>query len=160
MAEKKVETPNNVVTLDIPEVERASVWVNGDCTKVLKLNLSDMGVITRLQDAYPKLDALVEEVQNLSKDGVSDEEIVATFKSIDKQMKDLVDGIFDYPVSDILCDGGSMYDPINGQLRFEYIIDRLSNLYTNTLKEEWKRTQKKMEVHTAKYTKSTKKRAK
>lgn len=159
MEEKKV-IPDNVVNLEIPEVERASVWVNGDCTKVLKLNLSDMGVITRLQDAYPKLDELVEEVQKLHADDISDDEIVSTFKRINQQMKDLVDGIFDFPVSDIMCDGGSMYDPINGQLRFEYIIDKLSNLYTSTLKEEWKRTQKKMEVHTAKYTKSTKKRTK
>ena len=150
----------NVVNLDLQEIARTKIWVNGDCTRVLELNLSDMGVMSRLQDAYPKLDELTEEVKNLaSKEDATNEEIVETFKKINQQMKDIVDKIFDFPVSDICCDGGSMYDPIGGQLRFEYIIDKLSKLYESSLNEEFKRMQAKVNKHTAKYTKSaTKKR--
>jgi len=149
----------NIVNLDLSETARTKIWVNGDCTKVLELNLTDMGVMSRLQDSYPKLDELTAEVKNLASADISDEEIVATFKKIDKQMRDIVDNIFDYPVCDICCDGGSMYDPVGGQLRFEYIIDRISKLYKTSLNEEFKRMQAKMKTHTAKYTKSgTKKR--
>ena len=150
----------NVLNLDLSETARTKIWVNGDNTKVLELNLTDMGVMSRLQDSYPKLDELTAEVRNLASADVSDEDIVATFKKIDKQMREIVDNIFDYPVCDVCCDGGSMYDPVGGQLRFEYIIDRISKLYETSLNEEFKKMQAKMKTHTAKYTKSSTKKRK
>lgn len=150
----------NVLNLDLSETARTKIWVNGDNTKVLELNLTDMGVMSRLQDSYPKLDELTAEVRNLASADVSDEEIVATFKKIDKQMREIVDNIFDYPVCDVCCDGGSMYDPVGGQLRFEYIIDRISKLYETSLNDEFKKMQAKMKTHTAKYTKSSTKKRK
>lgn len=152
---------NNVINLDLSETARTKIWVNGDNTKVLELNLTDMGVMGRLQDAYPKLDELTAEVKNLaSAEDISDEEVVATFKRIDQQMRDIVDSIFDFKVCDVCCDGGSMYDPIGGQLRFEYIIDKISKLYESSLNEEFKRMQAKVKTHTAKYTKSSTKKRK
>ena len=150
----------NVLNLDLSETARTKIWVNGDNTKVLELNLTDMGVMSRLQDSYPKLDELTAEVKNLASADISDEEIVETFKKIDKQMRDIVDNIFDFPVCDVCCDGGSMYDPVGGQLRFEYIIDRISKLYETSLNEEFKRMQAKVKTHTAKYTKSSTKKRK
>ena len=155
----EAETPA-ALTLDLSETARTNIWINGDCTKVIRLNLTDMGVMSRLQDAYPKLDELTAEVQNLASADISDKEIVATFKKIDQQMKDIVDDIFDYPVSEVCCDGGSMYDPVGGQLRFEYIIDRISKLYEASLNDEFKKMQAKMKAHTAKYTKSSTKKRK
>ena len=150
----------NIVNLDLSETARTKIWVNGDNTKVLELNLTDMGVMSRLQDSYPKLDELTAEVKNLASADVSDEDIVATFKKIDKQMREIVDNIFDYPVCEVCCDGGSMYDPVGGQLRFEYIIDRISKLYETSLNDEFKKMQAKMKTHTAKYTKSSTKKRK
>ena len=158
MEEKKV-ADSNALNLDLSEIARTPVWVDGDCTKVLRLNLTDMGVMGRLQDSYPKLDELTAEVQKLAASAdASDKDIVDTFRKIDKQMRDIVDYIFDFPVSDIVCDGGSMYDPIDGQLRFEYVIDRISKLYESSLNEEFKRMQAKVNTHTAKYTKSRKRK--
>lgn len=150
----------NILNLDLSETARTKIWVNGDCNKVLELNLTDMGVLSRLQDSYAKLDDLTAEVKNLTSADITDEEITSTFKKIDQQMRDIVDGIFDYPVCDVCCDGGSMYDPVGGQLRFEYIIDRLSKLYETSLNEEFKRMQAKMKTHTDKYTKSSTKKRK
>lgn len=157
----KEEKDSNVLNLDLSETQRTNIWVNGDNTKILRLNLTDMGVMGRLQDAYPKLDELVEEVKKVANDEkASDEDVVKMFKIIDLKMREIVDSIFDFPVSDICCDGGSMYDPIGGQLRFEYIIDRISKLYQNSLNEEFKRMQAKVKTHTAKYTKSSTKKRK
>ena len=75
-------------------------------------------------------------------------------------MRNIVDDIFDFSVCDICCDGGSMFDPIGGQLRFEYIIEKLSKLYEGTIAEEMKRVQTKLNKHTAKYTKSSTKKRK
>lgn len=157
---QEAKNDKNVLNLDLSEIARTKIWVNGDCTKVLELNLSDMGIIKRLQDAYPKLDELSAEVQNLASAEISDDDVVFAFEKIDKKMRDIVNGIFDFDVCSVCCDGGSMYDPINGQLRFEYIIEKLSNLYEGSMQKEFDKIHK-MEAHTAKYTKpntTTKKR--
>ena len=155
--EKKVV--ENAISLDIPEIARTNVWVNGDCTKVLRLNLSDMNMMKRLRESYPKLDELTEEVQKMmATEDISSDEIIDTFDKINQQMKDIVDGIFDFPVSDMMCDGGSMYDMLGGQLRFEYIIDKLAGLYGNTIAEEAKRLNARLAKHTGKYTNSKKRK--
>ena len=110
------------------------------------------------------MDELVEEVRKLSATDIPEDDpdnvVGNTFKIMNEKMCNIVDGIFDFPVCEICCDGGSMFDPIKGQLRFEYIIDKLSNLYKGTISEEMKRVQAKMNKHTAKYTKSGTKKGK
>lgn len=167
--EKKVVVPDNVVSLDMPEVERVSVWVNGDCTKVIRLNLSDMNIMTRAKDALVKLEDLQAEANNLASVEVPDnfdtdedkeklDKAIELFREINQKMKDIVDGIFDYPVSDVCCDGGSMYDPLNGKYRYECIIDRIMALYTDNWEKETRQSRERMQSHTAKYTKSRKKK--
>lgn len=74
-------------------------------------------------------------------------------KGIDTKMKELMDFIFDSNVSEICAGNGSMYDPLDGYMRYEVIIDRLSDLYTDNLGKEMKKVQNRMKTHTAKYTK-------
>lgn len=156
-----VKKTDNIIDLDLSSSARTKIRINGDNSKVLELNLSDIGIITRLNDAYPKLDDLQAEVTKVtSADNIEDEEALSIiseqFKVINQKMKDLVDFIFDFPVSAICCDGGSMYDPVAGQYRFEYIIENLSKLYGDTINAEYKRMKNRVETHTAKYTKKRK----
>ena len=159
----------NVVNLDLSETARTKVWVNGDCTKVLELNLTDLNIMARAKDAMDELDVLQAEANELASADVpaiieSDEdekkvdEAIEKFRSIDKKMRALVDGIFDFPVCDICCDGGSMYDPIGGQYRYDYIVDKIMALYGNQWEKENKLRKQRMEKHTAKYTKSRKRK--
>ena len=171
MEEKKV-TPNEqekVISLDMPEVKRTSIWINGDCTKVVRLNLSDMNIMTRAKDAIGKLEELQAEANHLASVEVPDsfdtdedkkklDEAIEMFRKIDKQMRAIVDEIFDFPVCDVCCDGGSMYDPFEGKYRYEYIIDKLMALYGDTWERETKKSREQMNKHTAKYTKSRKKK--
>ena len=66
--------------------------------------------------------------------------------------------VLSHPVCDICCDGGSMYDPIGGQYRYEYIIDRIMALYGDSWEKETKLSKDRMKSHTAKYTKSRKRK--
>lgn len=164
MGTKSKEVNNsNVINLDMSDSARSKIWINGDSNKVIELNLSDMGILTRLNDAYPKLDDLMAEVRDFASAEITEEDnaevlndLSVKFKSINQKMKDLVNYVFDYNVCDVCCDGGSMYDVVNGQYRFEYIIDKLSGLYESTINEEYKRMQLRMEKHTNKYTKKRK----
>lgn len=159
----------NVINLDLSETARTKIWVNGDNTRILELNLTDMGIVARAKDAKDKLDELQEEANSLASSDVPDsieteedekkvDEAIEKFRAINQKMKDLVDGIFDYPVCDVCCDGGSMYDPINGQYRYDYIIDKLMKLYGDQWEKEKKLRKQQMVHYTAKYTKSRKKK--
>ena len=152
------------INLDLSETARTKIWVNGDCTKVLELNLTDLGIMGRAKDAINKLDELQAEANSLASAEVPDsfeteednkkfDEVIELFRDIDKKMKKIVNDIFDFDVCDICCDGGSMYDPIGGQYRYEYIIDKLMALYGDSWEKENKRRQDRMKSHTAKYTK-------
>ena len=158
----EVKNSNKPITLDLSETSRSKIWVNGDCTKVIELNLTDFNVMTRAKDALSKLDELQSEANKLASDEVlsSEEdseakfdELIEAFRSIDKKMREIVDYIFDFPVCDVCCDGGSMYDPIKGQYRYEYIIEKLMKLYDENWTKETKLAQDRIKSHTAKYTK-------
>jgi hypothetical protein len=45
-----------------------------------------------------------------------------------------------------------MYDPINGQFRYEHLITILTGLYEKNLAQEMARVKARMKTHTAKYT--------
>ena len=167
--EKKVVdiASNNAISLDLSETARTNIWINGDCTKVIKLNLTDMNIMARAKAAQSKLEDLQTEANKIASADIpssieskEDEEkvdkAIEVFSAIDKKMRDIVDGIFDFPVCDVCCDGGSMYDPINGQYRYEYIIDKLMALYGDSWEKESKKQRAQMKTHTAKYTKKRK----
>ena len=162
---EQVEVPKGVISLDMHEAARTKIWVNGDNQKIIELNLSDLGISARFDDVYPKLMALQDDIsrmleENKPEDADDDEMtlLVSQFSEVDKKMREYVDYIFDFPVSDVCCDGGSMYDLVNGQYRFEYIISKLSKLYNDRFKFEDKKLRDRMKSHTAKYTKSSKRR--
>ena len=153
--------PNNVINLDMSEAARTKIWVNGDCQKIIELNLTDMGIVSRFSDTYPKLLDLQNEISSIIEDGKPEEmdgideisKFASQFKSIDKKMRDYVDYIFDGKVSDVCCDGGSMYDIVAGGFwRFEYIIDKIGNLYHMQFGKEMKANEKRMSMHTDRYT--------
>ena len=154
---------NNIIDIDIKVAEKKKFRINKDDSKILELNTSDINIITRLAEAIPKLDelqtrsvGLLDGVE-LDKDGgLTEDEMLKigeTLKAIDNDMRDLLDFIFDSNVSEILASNGSMYDPFEGSYRFEYIVDKLLDLYDNNLKNEYTAMNEKVSKHTDKYTK-------
>ena len=152
---------------DLSFSTRKAFRIDGDDNKILKLDVSDMNVIARLNDAYPKMQALAEEaVDRLSNSDDTDTEdgglgnLAEVLKDIDKKMREQIDFVFDADVSVKCAPTGNMYDPVNGEFRFEHIIDVLSSLYANNLTAEFKTMQAKIKKRTAKYTSNTTKRKK
>ena len=81
------------------------------------------------------------------------EKAVTFLRKIDDEMRSIIDYIFDAPVSAVCADSGSMYDPINGQFRYEHIINTLGNLYEVELSSEMDKVSARVQKHTNKYTK-------
>jgi hypothetical protein len=73
-------------------------------------------------------------------------------KQLDNQMREKVDYIFDAPVSSVLAPEGSMYDPIDGNFRYEIILDKIASLYGDTLNKEFAKMKKRVASKTSQYT--------
>ena len=154
--EKVLDTAVN--NIDLTVTNRKEFTINGDPTKVLRLNTSDLSMVTRLNALYPKLQKLAREA--LGSFDIDESEDVETFiaktseslMNIDTQMRKLIDELFDANVSEMCAPEGTMYDPIDGKLRFEYIIETLSRLYERDLKAEVEKTTAHISKYTDKYT--------
>lgn len=154
--------PNDVIDVDFSAIKKKKFRINGDNTKILELNVSDMGIISRLDESYSRLMDLQDKVTSLAEinEEANDREILSStaqkLNEIDGEMRKILDYIFQSNVSEICGSEGSMYDPIEGTFRYEHIISTLTKLYENNLNAEFDKMKKNISKHTAKYTKSRK----
>lgn len=148
----------NVVDIELPQIKKARFRINGDSKKILELNTSDMGIVKRLNEVYPKLQELAKKATTFNEEELKDnsDEALAKFAEklddIDKDMRNLVDELFQSNVSEVCCDDGTMYDLYGGMMRFEHIISKLSELYENNFKNEFNKVRARIKKHTSKYT--------
>ena len=156
-------TSNDIQDINLSVIQRKKFRIDGDDDRIIELNTTDMNILSRLKTAYPQLMELSSEAADklpsnieLPDDGsIFDSEEISTAISVltevDKKMRELIDYIFDSNVADICAPFGSMYDMINGQFRFEHIIECLSNLYEQDLAKETKKLSARVRKHTDKY---------
>lgn len=144
----------NIQNIDLSVFRKKRFTIDNDENRILELDTSDLNIIKRINEFYPKLKQLEEKIQNIpdfNEDQIVD---VAEFlDDIDREMRIAVDTIFDSNVCEVCVPSGSMYDPINGRLRYEILIDVLSKLYDENLTSEIKKVNKRIEKHTNKYVK-------
>ena len=163
--EKQLTTTNNIVDISLDVIRKKRFRIDGDDSRILELNTSDLNILARLKEAYPKLTDLAErafknlpDVDSQAEDydfmtDAATANVIDTLKNADKEMRELVDYIFDSNVSELCAPSGSMYDPINGKFRFEHIIDTIAVLYETTVSDEITKVSKRVKKHTDKYTK-------
>lgn len=147
-----------VGNIDLSVTKRKEFTINGDPTKILRLNTSDLSMITRLERLYPQLQELASNAL-ASFDGEESDDVETfiaktsdSLTKIDTEMRRLIDELFDSNVSEMCAPEGTMYDPIEGKLRFEYIIEVLAQLYERDLKAEVEKTTAHISRYTSKYT--------
>lgn len=158
--EEEVKQEPAVVDVDLGFVEKKRFRINGDYNRMLELNVSDLNIAARLKKGYPQLNSLLKEAQAkieaVSVDGEDEKvlgELADTLTDIDQKMRGIIDFIFDTNASEICAPSGNMFDPVGGQYRFERIIEKLSDLYSNGLDDEFKKLKNRVEKKTSKYTK-------
>ena len=151
--------------LDLSLSSRKRFRIDGDDNRVLELNTSDLNLITRLRSAYPQLkdiaqnafkdlpDAVIEDENYDFMEDEATSKLSEALQDADTKMRTLLDYIFDSNVSELCAPHGSMFDPVNGKLRFEHIIDTLAPLYETDISTEMNKVTANVSKHTAKYTK-------
>lgn len=145
-------TNEQVLNLDLSSTAKKKVVVNGNDDAAFYINTSDFGIYGRLQDGVKKLyDLLItmrERLKDVSESEDVDEnneeqtdafdtKLTDVMKDTDAEMRSIVDGIFNAPVSDNCAPDGYMFDMFEGQLRFEYIISAITKLYENNINAEF-----------------------
>lgn len=163
MIDNKINNANEpeIAKVDLGFVEKRKFAINGDINRLLEICVSDLNVVVRLNEAYPKLQEMVTEAQNALGQLADDaelNELADVLVKIDKDMRAQIDYIFDTNASEICAPSGNMYDPIDGEFRFEHIIECLAKLYETGLADEFKKLRTKTEKYTAKYNNTKKKK--
>ena len=142
---------NNIVDIDLSVTKKKQFRIDGDDTRIIELNTSDMSILSRLQESYPRLDELGTKAMSMSSDDTL-ETTAALLTEIDKEMRDILNFIFDSDIADVCAPDGSMFDMFNGQFRFEHILSKLVGLYEKNIDNEYKLMAKNIAKHTEKYT--------
>lgn len=151
------DTDNDIIDIDLKELRKKRFRLDRDNDRVIELNTSDISVIKRLEEIYPKMLKLVDEVNTKQTDDDTESpDIIDRIQAIDQEMRKLLNYGFDSDVADKACPQGTLYDPINGKFRFEYIFERLIGLYDDNFKREFDLMRKRVDKHTSKYTKKRK----
>lgn len=151
--EKKVS--DDIIDVDLSETQKKRFRIDGDNDRILELNTSDLSVINRLEPTYEKLNSLMKKAITLEaseSEEIELGELSEILKSVDKEMRSLIDELFDAPVSEVCAPSGTMYDPFNGTFRFEHIINVILGLYEQNMKKEFEQVKKRVSKHTKKYT--------
>ena len=149
---------NNTIDLDLSEIRKKRIRIDGDDNRIVEINISDMGVMDRLQNAYDRLVSLANEYHMAEEEEASEDEdvevakLIESLKNLDIKMRELVDYVFNANVSEVCVQDGTMADPVNGQFKFEYIIEKFLALYDKNFDMEFKKMSKSVSKHTNKYT--------
>lgn len=160
-----VANKDGIIDLDLSVIQKKKFRFNKDDSCIIELNTSDMRILSRISEAYPKLQALQDKASKIM-EGIDTENIeteeqamdtahtmAERLTAVDNEMREYVDYIFDAPVSNATARDGSMYDPINGSWRYEHILNFLMGLYEKNLQSEFGKMEKQLKSHTAKYSK-------
>ena len=161
MITKPTTVNNEIIDLDLSVTKKKKFRFDRDDTRIIELNTSDMGIIGRISEAYPKLTALQDKASKMM-EGLHDDDayleddlklIGARLSEVDNEMRQIIDEIFSADVSAKAAPDGSMYDPFDGTYRFEHIITLLMSQYEKNLQDEYAKIEHQVKSHTDKYTK-------
>lgn len=155
---------NEIIDLDLSVTKKKKFRFDKDDNRVVAVNTSDMNLMQRVNVAYPKLQALQDKASKLT-EGLSINEdsseantiediatMAGRLAEVDAEMRDLIDYMFDAPVSEAAAPTGSMYDPFGGSFRYEHIIAIMMKQYEDNLQSEFKQMERQLKKHTDKYT--------
>lgn len=153
---------NQNTTNNIPLGIRTKTFtIDDDPNRVIELDPSDMGVIGRLDEAIPKIDAIMKEFVDAGKElaGNGGTGFGTALKELDARMREVVNTVFDYDVCTVCVPKGTLLDVVSDsdKFKFEVIIESLSNVYEDTIIGDLTRVQNRMNEHTKKYTAKKKK---
>ena len=142
---------------------RESFTIDGDENRVIKLDIHDTNVVTRLTDAlemmqktqssWTHLNDITKNGQDMTVEEMN--EFSQEYKDIENKMRSHIDYAFDCPgMCDTILGTTSIFSSVNGILKYEQIIDTITSVYEESIKKETEKLNKrKVAKKTEKYVK-------
>lgn len=141
------------------ETGEKTFTINEDPNKLLKFNPGDYNIMSRfyeVKDILKKeMDALNPE-SKINEDGTvpnDSEDFAKSIKKIDALIREKIDYIFGYSVSDIVFGTVNPLSTVGGIPYFERFFNAVIPFIEKELNAEAKKSEKKMAKYTAKYKK-------
>lgn len=138
----------DIVDVELPIEQKQRFRLNGDNNKIIELNVHDMGIVNRLDTAYPKLSEIMSRFSTLDTDS---DRFKEELDSCDADLREQINYIFDSPVSDVCVSSGRMYDLYDGELAWERVIRTLSKLYADEFASEYKKLKNRVQNRASNY---------
>ena len=146
----------NVTDIQLNISKKEQFRINGDDSKIIELDISDLGVLNRLRESYPRLQDLGMKGFEADSDEDLDTKTLGEFMgaldNINTEMCDILNYIFDSDIAKTCSFGKPLYNMVAGKFIFEIIMDTLFGLYSDNIKAEFGEMSARMKSHTSKYT--------
>ena len=144
------------IELNLSETRKKRIRIDGDDNRIIELNTADMDLVKRLDRLSSRMEELSKKVVEVKYDENLEEkdasaELEKMIGVLDTEMRDIIDDLFQSPVSAVCAQDGTMWDMFNGRYRYEIIIERLIGLYADNIEKETKKTMERIKRHTDKY---------
>lgn len=125
--------------------------INGDENNTVKINVSDVGILTRLQDALERIDGIAEDVEKKEKQDISKADL---FKEQDERVREMVNKIFDTDICTSALGGTNAFSVAsNGKPVIVNLLEALIQILVQEIKADQTAAQIKLEDKTDKYVK-------
>lgn len=146
----------NVTDIQLNISKKEQFRINGDDSKIIELDISDLGVLNRLRESYPRLQDLgikgFEAESDEDLDNKTLGEFMDALNNVNAEMCSILNYIFDSDIAKTCSFGKPLYNMVAGKFIFEIIMDTLFGLYSDSIKAEFGEMSARMKSHTSKYT--------
>ena len=149
------------LNINLSEARKKRYTIDGDENRILEFDATDLGLLVRIEEVEPAILDAVNKFGEAQAD--ADYENNETIKEMAKRLKELdlfirerLDYLFDTNFSEVCAPHGTMLDPVNGEMRFTYLLDTFANVYGEELSKALKKRNDTMKKYTKKYVKNAK----
>lgn len=134
--------------------KRKKFTIDGDENRVVELDTSDTGIMARWNVVQEYFTSAAQELGALSgQDPTEEQALMASkrFAEIDAGAREKLNFLFDSDVCTPIAGNGALIRLVNGEPLFMLILDILTPLYEADIKDEYEKSRRRIEKHTAKY---------
>lgn len=128
--------------------------INGDENNVIKINVSDVGILTRLKKAMSDADKIAEDLKSIKDDEMDEAGKLELLEKYDRTMRDMINGIFGSDVCTAAFGSTNVLsDDSAGRPIIISFMKALTPVLANEIKEAQTAKQIRLEDKTDKYIK-------
>ena len=125
-----------------------SYTINGDESKVIYINTSDLGIPKRAKQAEKELKKIADECANIE-DSLSIDESIELLDKFDGQVKKIIDYIFNADVSEVVFGRTNSLSMVDGKPVFQNFLDAVIPEIVKDTDKEYKKSQKNITKYTS-----------